>query len=207
MSAQPQPATEAKPYVSEEEYLAVERQAERKHEYFQGEIVAMAGASFAHNLITGNLITAFNNALRDRDCTAQASDLRLQVSEAGTYTYPDVSVVCGEPEFRPDAYLDTLLNPTLLVEVSSKSTEDDDRRSKFMHYRRIPSLHYYLLVSSKVMEAVVYTRSEGEKWQLEVFAGPNAAIPLPRLNLELPLAEVYRKVPLTAAPPAAQPSN
>jgi Uma2 family endonuclease len=194
MSAQPQPISESKFFATEEEYLATERQAEFKHEYFGGEVVAMAGAGFAHNLITGNLVTSLNVALRDRDCTVQVSDLRLQVSDAGTYTYPDVSVVCGLPEFRPDAHLDTLLNPSLLIEVNSKSTEKKDRGSKFMFYRKIPSLQYYLLVASKAVEVVLYTRSENEKWLLEVFTDPAAVIPLPLLNLELPLTEVYRKV-------------
>ncbi len=198
MSAQPQPVPNSKFFATEEEYLAAERQAEFKHEYFGGEVVSMAGASDAHNLITANLITTFNIALRDRDCTVRASDMRLQVSEAGTYTYPDVSVVCGPPEFRPDAHLDTLLNPSLLIEVNSKSTEKKDRGSKFMFYRKIPSLQYYLLVASKAVEVVLYTRSENEKWLLEVFTDPTSVVPLPLLNLELPLAEVYRKVSFPA---------
>ena len=203
MSAQPKSYSPT--YVSPEEYLAVEREAEFKHEYYQGEIVAMAGASNEHNLITGNLITALNIALRDRDCTVRASDMRLQTTAAGLYSYPDVSVVCGPPELRPDAHLDTLLNPSLLVEVMSKSTEQHDRRDKFMLYRLIPSLRYYLLVSSKRPEVVVYSRIEDEKWQVEVFTDMAATIPLPLLHLELPLAEVYRKV--TFPPPAPEPAQ
>ncbi|UYZ64311.1 Uma2 family endonuclease [Hymenobacter weizhouensis] len=194
MSAQPQPLLDTKTFATDEEYLAAERQAEFKHEYYQGEVVAMAGASNEHNLITGNLITTLNVALRDRDCTVRASDMRLQTTAAGLYSYPDVSVVCGLPEFRPDAYLDTLLNPSLLVEVTSKSTEQLDRRNKFMLYRLIPSLQYYLLVSSKQPEVVVYARDEGEKWLLEIFSNLAVSIPLPLLDIELPLTEVYRKV-------------
>jgi Uma2 family endonuclease len=200
MSAQPQSSFfPAKQFVTPEEYLTAEREAEFKHEYYQGEVHAMAGASNEHTLITGNLVTILNISLRDRDCTVRASDMRLQTSAAGLYSYPDVSVVCGPPEFRPDAHLDTLLNPMLLIEVISKSTGKHDRGSKFLYYRSIPSLKYYVLVESKETEVSVYTRAEGEKWIFEAFNEPDAVVPLPLLQLELPLAEVYRKVPLRAA--------
>lgn len=198
MPDQPQPYSPTKPFVTPEEYLAVERNAEFKHEYHRGAVTAMAGASNEHTLIVSNLVINLGNQIRDRDCTVRASDMRLQVSAAGLYTYPDVSVVCGTAEFRPDAYLDTLLNPTLLIEVGSKSTKKNDQGSKFIFYHTIPSLQYYLLVDSREMEVAVYSRSEGEKWQFEAFTGLAAVAPLPRLNLELPLAEVYRKVTFPA---------
>ena len=205
MSAQPQSSpSPIKPCVTPEEYLAVEREAEFKHEYYQDEVYAMAGASNGHTLIISNLVITIGNQIRDRDCIVRASDMRLQTSAAGLYSYPDVSVVCGTSEFHSDAHLDTLLNPMVLIEVISKSTGKNDRGSKFTFYRSIPSLQYYLLVETKEMEVLVYTRMEAEKWMFEAFVGPAAVVPLPLLPLELSLAEVYRKVPLPNATPAPE---
>ncbi|MDO7873860.1 Uma2 family endonuclease [Hymenobacter sp. ASUV-10] len=192
MSAQPN----YRHYITEEEYLAAERQAEFKSEYLNGEVFAMAGASYEHNLITGNLVTSLNNRLGDRNCTVQANDMRLQVSEAGLYTYPDVSVVCGEPQFRDKAYLDTLLNPVVLVEVMSRSTKGFDRAGKLQFYRSIPSLRHYLLVASNAVNVMSYSRLEDDIWRIADYTGLTDLIPLTALDLELPVAEIYRKVPL-----------
>lgn len=121
MSAQPQPSI-----PPEEDYLASEREASYKSEYFYGEVVAMAGASNEY-IVVANLITALNLQLRNRDCSVRASGMRLLVVNSGLYTYPDIAVVCGPPQFRPDAELDTLLNPTLLIEVLPESTAKHDR--------------------------------------------------------------------------------
>jgi Uma2 family endonuclease len=182
--------------VSPEEYLAAERVASFKSEYYQGAIYAMAGASNAHNLVNLNTGTALNLALRERDCTVRVSDQRLQVRENGLYTYPDLSVVCGPPQFAPDKHLDTLLNPVMLAEVISMSTGEYDRVGKFILYKDIPSLRHYLLIEST--QAVVRLASwrEPQVWAFETFEGLDAVVPLPALGLELPLAEIYRKVPL-----------
>jgi Uma2 family endonuclease len=182
--------------VSPEEYLASERVASFKSEYYQGAIYAMAGASNAHNLVNLNTGTALNLALRERDCTVRVSDQRLQVRENGLYTYPDLSVVCGPPQFAPDKHLDTLLNPVMLAEVISMSTGEYDRVGKFILYKDIPSLRHYLLIEST--QAVVRLASwrEPKVWAFETFEGLDAVVPLPALGLELPLAEIYRKVPL-----------
>ncbi len=127
------------PYVSPEEYLRLERQSEYKSEYLNGEIFAMSGASRKHNLITGNIGSEFNQQLRGKPCEAYISDMRVKVTATGLYTYPDVIVVCGEPKFE-DKYVDTLLNPTLLVEVLSPSTERYDRIAKSSYYRTLDSL-------------------------------------------------------------------
>ncbi len=182
--------------VSPEEYLAAERAATFKSEYYQGQVYAMAGASYAHNLVNANTTTALNLALRERDCTVQANDQRLQVRENGLYTYPGLSVVCGPPQFAPDKHLDTLLNPVVLAEVISMSTGEYDRVGKFILYKDIPSLRHYLLIEST--QAVVRLASwrEPKVWAFETFEGLAAVVPLPALGLELPLAEIYRKVPL-----------
>ena len=182
--------------VSPEDYLAAERAADFKSEYYQGEVFAMAGASNEHTLVTGSMTTALNNALRDRDCTVRASDMRLLVKENGLYTYPDVSVVCGPAQFAPGKVLDTLTNPVVLVEVASVSTASYDRVGKFMLYKDLPSLRHYLLVESTKALVNLATWREHKVWAFDTFEGMEAVVPLPALGIELPLAEIYRKVPL-----------
>src|SRR5438128_137657 len=132
--------------IAPEEYLARERQAETKSEYYEGEIFAMAGGSEEHSLIATNVLIELGLQLRDRPCKIYNNDLRVQVDEEGPYTYPDVSVVCGEAKFV-DAEVDTLLNPTVIVEVLSHTTEAWDRGGKFERYQQMPSLKAYVLIA------------------------------------------------------------
>ena len=127
--------SQPKPYLTPEQYLALERTAAYKSEYFRGEIFAMAGVSPTHVLIVTNIVAALHGQLRRRPCTVYATDFRLKVNASGLYTYPDIAVVCGEPQFDDDQR-DTLVNPTLLVEVLSESTQDYDRGGKFAQYRK-----------------------------------------------------------------------
>ena len=140
MSAKPQPT------LSAEEYLAFERQSEIKHELVDGEIVAMSGAGRAHGRISWNLTLALGTQLEDRGCEGFAGDMRVHVPVTDRYTYPDLVVACGEAQFE-DAELDTLLNPVLIAEILSPSTEDKDRGTKLFQYRSIPSLQAILLVA------------------------------------------------------------
>ena len=133
-------------FVSPEEYLRRERQAEYKSEYLNGEIFAMSGASEAHNLIAGNIFGELRRQLRERPGRAYISDMRVKVHANGLYTYPDVIVVCGEPQFEDDQ-VDTLLNPTVLIEVLSQSTERYDRIAKTSYYRTMDSLAEHMLVA------------------------------------------------------------
>ena len=135
-----------KPSLTPQEYLARERRATEKSEYYRGEIFAMAGASFEHSLIKDNLARESGNQLKDKPCRVITSDLRIKVNATGLYTYPDAVIVCDEPKFE-DAQVDTLLNPRVIVEVLSDSTEKYDRGGKFAHYRQIPSLQEYVLVA------------------------------------------------------------
>lgn len=128
------------------EYLAIDRKAEFKSEYFAGEMFAMSGASFKHNQVVANLIAETAARLKGGPCQIVPSDLRLSVSPTGLYTYPDAMVVCGEPEFIDD-HFDTLINPTVIFEVLSDSTESYDRGAKFRHYRSLDSLQAYVLIS------------------------------------------------------------
>jgi len=193
MSAQPR--FELAP-VTPDEYLAAERAADFKSEYYQGQVYAMAGASDAHNLVNLNAGTALNNALAERECTVRVSDMRLQVRKNGLSTYPDLSVVCGPPRFAPGKFLDTLLNPIVLGEVSSESTSGYDRADNFLRYVDIPTLRHYLLLESTRPLVRLATRRESKVWAFDTFEGLTAVVPLPAIGVELTLADIYRKVPL-----------
>jgi Uma2 family endonuclease len=185
--------SQAKARVTPEEYLALERAAPSKSEYFDGELFAMSGASRRHNLISLNIGAELRAQLRDRPCEVYTSDMRVKVSLSGLYTYPDVVVACEEPAFE-DTVGDTLLNPTLLVEVLSKSTADYDRGSKFEHYRTLASLQEYLLVAQEKSHVVHYVRQSDLTWLLEETHDSATTIRLPSIGCDLALAEVYAKV-------------
>ena len=160
----------------------------------------MAGASRAHNLLVSNLIISLGNRLND-SCTIFPSDLRVHVPANGLYTYPDASVACGLEKYRDDAYLDTLLNPVMLIEVLSRTTAQDDRSSKFLLYKSIPSLQYYMLVESLSYGVSVYARGgDPNTWTFREYHSLAAVIALPALHLELPLAEIYRRLSFADSP-------
>lgn len=175
------------------EYLAKEREATEKHELLDGQVFAMAGASRRHNLIVLNLGSELRNALRGRPCETYPSDMRVNVSATGLYTYPDISVVCGEPEFE-DGSVDTLLNPTVLVEVLSPSTADYDRGAKFEHYRALPSIREFLLVDQHRAHVMHYRRQDDGTWLLAETRDLGDTIQLPSLDVELKMAEIYARV-------------
>jgi Uma2 family endonuclease len=176
-----------------QEYLALDRKAERKSEYFDGEIFLMAGASPTHNLIVANLLRELGNQLKGRRCTVYASELRTKVDRTGLYTYPDASVVCEEPHFDDDQR-DTILNPTVIIEVLSESTQANDRGAKFGHYRKIDSLQEYVLIEQDRPHIELYTRQTDGHWMLADFDGLETAVPLEAIDCRLHLAEVYDKV-------------
>lgn len=182
-----------KPYISPEEYLARERTAEYKSEYLHGEIFAMSGASRKHNLITVNISAQLNPQLRGKPCEAYISDMRVKVRASGLYTYPDVVVVCGEPQFE-DAHIDTLLNPTLLIEVLSPSTERYDRIAKTAYYRTLESLKEHLLVSQDELRLEQYVRQPDDTWVLIEHASTDNVIALKSISCSLALRDVYEKV-------------
>jgi len=175
-----------------EEYLALERSATSKSEFHDGQIYAMTGASRAHNLITINIGRELSQQLKNRPCEAYATDMRVKAAEVRSYHYPDIAVVCGKPEFE-DSHADTLLNPTLLIEVLSPSTEAYDRGGKFSHYRKIESLREYLLVMQDQASIERYVR-HGEVWMLTETLGLEATVALESIDCVLSLREVYRKV-------------
>jgi Uma2 family endonuclease len=174
------------------EYLAAERTSSERHEFFDGEIFAMAGASFEHNKIVGNLVGELRSALRHRQCDVTPSDLRVKVPATGLYTYPDVTVLCGDPLFEDDAR-DTLLNPTVLVEVLSESTEGYDRGKKFRNYRSITTFREYVLVAQDAVSVERYTRGEDGVWSLHE-SGAGERLVLASIGCEIAVDEIYLKV-------------
>ncbi len=179
--------------LTPEEYLEVERKAEYKSEYFDGEIFAMAGAKRNHNKIVGNLTGLVWQHLKGKDCEFYPNDMRVFVPKTGLYTYPDLVVVCGEPKFQ-DKVFDTLLNPTLLVEVISESTESYDRGKKFQHYRSIESLQEYVLVLQDEAGIEKYIKQGDGFWVLSEAFGLDAKIKLDSIDCEIALSEVFDKV-------------
>ena len=176
-----------------EEYLVLERQAQCKSEYYAGDICAMAGASRWHNLIVTNVIGELRAQLKGRPCTTYPSDMRVKISPTGLYTYPDVTVVCGAAQFE-DTQQDTLLNPTLIVEVLSESTEAYDRGGKFAHYRKLASLLEYVLITPTKSHIEHYIRQPDNRWLLEEAEGLHGTVHFPAIDCHLSLAEVYDKV-------------
>jgi Uma2 family endonuclease len=172
-------------------------------EFFDGEMFAMAGAGEAHNVLVGNLVTGLNNQLRSRPCRVYPSDMRVRVGATGLYTYPDVVVVCGERRFL-DERRDTLLNPSLLIEVLSPSTEAYDRGRKFEYYRSIESFGEYLLVSSDRVHADLYTRQPDGRWLLTSAGRLEDSLDLQCVGCRLALADLYEKVDLPGFQPVAE---
>jgi Uma2 family endonuclease len=175
------------------QYLAWERDAEFKHEYYDGYITAMSGGSPDHNRIAGNIFRKLGNQLEDRECEAFMSDLRLCVSSTGPYTYPDVMAVCGEPLYQKIEGVESLLNPTIIVEVLSPTTESYDRGAKFGHYRRLESLKEYVLVSQDKVSVERYTR-QGDDWLLSEFNGLADTLQLRSIDCAISLREIYARV-------------
>ena len=180
---------------SEAEYLLIERAAEYKSEFCDGEIYSMAGATRTHVLIAGNIGTLLYAQFRDRRCEAYMSDMRVKAADSAMYTYPDVVAVCGEPRFL-DSRNDTLTNPQLVVEVMSPSTEDHDRGAKVRRYRQIESLTDYLLVSQDCPLIEHGTRDglRQHVWTLREYSSLSDQIEIESLEVRLPLADVYAKV-------------
>jgi len=185
------------PFVTPENYLEIERSAEYKSEYFSGQMFAMAGASREHNLITGNIVGEIRAHLKGKPCETYPGDMRVLVPATGLYTYPDASVACGEPEFL-DGHVDILLNPLVIVDVLSDSTESYDRGSKFSQYQRIESLQEYVLIAQDEPSVERYSRQADQQWLYEKSDGLGASVLLPALGFSLPLAEIYARVKFVA---------
>jgi Uma2 family endonuclease len=193
MSLQP------KPHLSFEDWLAGERASlEGRSEYFGGEVFAMTGASAAHNAIVMNVGSELRAQMKGRPCQVFANDMKVRVRTADAGAYPDLVAFCERPEFQ-DGRQDVLLNPSLIVEVLSDSTEAYDRGGKFALYRQFPSLREYLLISQHRVQAELYTRGADNRWTLSDFSALTDRIPLASVDCTLALAEVYDKVEMLVA--------
>ena len=184
----------AKTLFSTDEYIVMEREAEFKSEYHDGKIVMMPGSSREHVLISGNVFGHLFIQLLDRTCEVYANDMRVKVSESGLYTYSDVIVVCDEPRFE-DGHFDTLLNPTVIVEVLSSSTEDYDRQGKFNAYKTLDSLQEYILVSQYDVHIEQYIR-QNEDWHLIEYRSLQEVMINASIECQLAIRAIYAKVKL-----------
>jgi Uma2 family endonuclease len=177
--------------LTPEEYLAIERKAEFKSEFFNGEMFAMAGARAPHNAIKENLIIRLGNQLWGGPCRSYSSDQRVKVSRTGLYTYPDIVIVCGQPEFEDG---DNLLNPRAIIEVMSESTEKYDRGVKFRHYQQIKSLQEYVLVAQDDAAIDQYVRQPNGKWELTNITGLESELILATVTAKIAMKDVYTDV-------------
>jgi Uma2 family endonuclease len=185
-------STQRQEYLTPEEYLAIERWAEDKSEYVDGVMHAMSGASFKHNVIVANVVAEVGQQLKGRPYRALPSDIKVRMPDSLRLFYPDVSVVCGEPQFH-DERSDVILNPVLIVEVLSESTAAFDRGEKFQAYQQLDSLHEYLLISQDKIFVEQYVRQSREKWTYMATVGLESSLALPSVECTLSLKAVYDK--------------
>lgn len=175
-------------------YLAFERQQiDAKHEYLNGQVVAMGGASREHNLIVGNTFASLHVQLRGRGCEAYSNDMRVYIPATGLYTYPDIAALCEEPVFEDDQF-DTLLNPTVIIEVLSASTEAYDRGAKFAHYRSIVSLQAYVLIAQDHRHIELFERGTDGRWVLSETRGIEGRLEIEAIGCILELSAVYERI-------------
>jgi Uma2 family endonuclease len=180
-------------FVTPEAYLEFERASATKHEYFGGKVYAMTGASANHNLIVANTLASLHGQLRKRPCRVYPSDMRVKTQSSILYTYPDISIVCGEHYFE-DAERDTLLNPVVIIEVLSPSTERYDRGKKFQHYRTLASLQEYVLIAQDSIRIEHFVRQPNDEWLLSDTTEIDSRVELTSIERHLVLADVYEKV-------------
>lgn len=193
MTTQPQ-----KSFLTPAEYLEIERKAEYKSEYFNGEMFAMAGAQRLHNLIVSNLIRSVGNQLLARDCNVYPSDMRVKIAKIDKYIYPDIAITCGTENFEDD-HVDTLLNPVVIIEILPTSSEAYDRGRKFQHYQFIESLAEYILITPDAVRVEQFVRQSDRTWLYSEYQNLDDVVKLESVGCELALHEVYVKTPNTPA--------
>lgn len=185
-------STRAERIYTADEYLATERASAHKSEFVKGRIYAMTGAKWPHNRIVSNIVTNLGVRLQEGDCSVVSNDQRVKVSRTGMYTYPDVVALCGKPEFE-DAEVDTLINPGVIFEVLSRSTELYDRGEKFSHYRKIESLREYILVAQDEVRVEQFVR-HGDHWMLTEFTSLSDILRMETFGCEIPLGLIYHRI-------------
>lgn len=186
-------AATAREYLTPDEYLALERQSETKHEYYDGVLIAMVGSSPAHSQIAMGAGVALANQLRGRSCNIYNSDLMVGIGRRHAFAYPDVTFVCRTPQFG-EAERNVLLNPLVIVEVLSPSTQRYDRTGKFLRYQRIPTFAEYLLIEQDMPRVELCSRQADGSWEWSIAKGLEATITIPSLDCTIALADIYRNV-------------
>jgi Uma2 family endonuclease len=176
-----------------EEYLELERNATEKSEYFQGEIFAMSGASFIHNEIFGNIFGELTTKLKGKTCRPYGSDLRTSVQIGNLFAYPDVSIICGNPDFTDDKF-DTVKNPTVIFEILSPSTRNYDLGGKFLLYKQIETLKEYILIDSESTKVIKYSRNDDNSWLMTEMNLLDEYLKLDSVQIELQLIDIYDNV-------------
>jgi len=185
---------QVKEFISEQDYLLHERKAKEKHEYYKGEIFAMAGASYNHVMINNALSGELYNFLKGKNCNVGSNDLRVKVATESSYVYPDVTIICGKPQFS-DNQFDTLTNPTVIIEILSESTRDYDKGTKFSLYRQLASLQEYILVDSEKIAVERFVKNEADKtWILHDMIDENDTLEISTIDFKLPLKTIYAQV-------------
>lgn len=182
-----------KSYITPEEYLALEDKADYKSEYFNGEIFAMAGSTPEHDHLIDDFMSNVYRQVEEGPCETFTGNMRVKVSPTGLYTYPDGSVVCGEARFEGGA-VKSLLNPIMVLEVLSASTEAYDRGGKFAHYKTIYSLVYYVLVTTDRPCVEVFTRQNDQDWLYREITGLDGRVDLPEIGCHLSMSRIYRRI-------------
>ncbi|MEI6179526.1 MAG: Uma2 family endonuclease [Chloroflexales bacterium] len=186
-------AIKLQPYITEEEYLALERTSTTKHEYYSGRIYAMTGAKEPHNLINSNALAALHSQLRRKPCRIYASDMRVKVIKTGLNTYPNIVIICGQPQFT-DSTRDTVINPVVVIEILSDSTERYDRGMKFQNYRTIDTLRDYILIAQDHHHIEHFSRQDGGLWVLQEAISDVDDIRILSIECTLNVQDVYEKV-------------
>ena len=177
-------------YISPEEYLEAERAALEKHEYYQGEIFAMSGASLKHNKIFSNLFRDIAFKIKGKGCRPYGSNLRIHIPKNTLFTYPDISIICGEPDLTDDKF-DTATNPSVIIELLSKSTRNYDKGEKFTLYRDIDSLQEYILVDTEKVYVEKHIRNADNNWQLTEYKTSDSSFIITTFSLSFLLKDIY----------------
>ena len=180
-------------FVSAQEYLEAEREALEKHEYYQGEVFAMSGASLEHNIIFSNLFIDIGNKLKGKNCRPFGSDLRIHIPKNTLFTYPDISIICGEPNLTDNKF-DTATNPSVIIELLSPGTRNYDKGEKFSLYRDIDSLQEYILIDTERIHVIKHIRNNDNSWQLTEFKSLENSFSITTIDLSLALNNIYEGI-------------